>query len=62
MRNNNFNNYNNREFYSKTFIRKNDKVRDVAVIGMPDDRLGEIATAVIEVKDGFTLTEDEINE
>ena len=45
----------------ENFIRKNDKVRDVAVIGMPDDRLGEIATAVIEVKDGFTLTEDEIN-
>ena len=45
----------------ENFIRKNDKVRDVAVIGMPDDRLGEIATAVIEVKEGFTLTEDEIN-
>ena len=29
---------------------------------MPDDRLGEIAAAVIEVKDGFTLTEDEVNE
>ena len=45
----------------ENFIRKNDKVRDVAVIGMPDDRLGEIATAIIEVKDGLTLTEDEIN-
>ena len=45
----------------ENFIRKNDKVRDVAVIGMPDDRLGEIATAVIEVKEGFNLTEDEIN-
>ena len=45
----------------ENFIRKNEKVRDVAVIGMPDDRLGEIATAIIEVKEGFSLTEDEIN-
>ena len=45
----------------ENFIRKNEKVRDVAVIGMPDDRLGEIATAIIEVKEGFSLTEDEVN-
>ena len=45
----------------ENFIRKNEKVRDVAVIGMPDDRLGEIATAIIEVKEGFELTEDEVN-
>ena len=43
------------------FLRKNDKIKDVAVIGLPDARLGEIATAIIEVKEGFTLTEDEIN-
>jgi len=35
---------------------------DVAVIGMPDDRLGEIAAAVIEVKDGASLSEAEVNE
>ena len=43
------------------FIRRNNAVKDVAVIGLPDERLGEIAAAVIEVKQGFTLTEDEIN-
>ena len=43
------------------FLRKNDAVKDVAVIGLADARLGEIATAVIEVKEGFTLTEDEVN-
>ena len=44
------------------FIRANDKVKDVAVIGVPDTRLGEIAAAIIEVKDGCTMTEDEVNE
>ena len=42
------------------FIRKHDKVKDVAVIGLPDDRLGEIACAIVEAKDGMTLTEEEI--
>ena len=35
---------------------------DVAVIGLPDSRLGEIATAIIQIKDGMTCTEEEINE
>ena len=43
-------------------IRAFDKVKDVAVIGLPDKRLGEIATAIIEIKEGMTCTEDEINE
>ena len=43
------------------FLRKHDAIKDVAVIGLADQRLGEIATAVIEVKEGFTLTEDEVN-
>ncbi|MEE0843348.1 MAG: long-chain fatty acid--CoA ligase, partial [Ruminococcus sp.] len=34
---------------------------DVAVIGLPDHRLGEIATAVIEVKEGYTLSEEDVN-
>lgn len=38
------------------------KVYDVGVIGIPDQRLGEIAAAVIDPKPGMTLTEDEINE
>ena len=43
------------------FIRLNDKVKDVAVIGLHDDRLGEIAAAIIELKEGTTCTEEEIN-
>lgn len=46
----------------ENFIRKNDKVKDVAVIGMPDARLGEITAAIIEIKEGFECTEEEINE
>lgn len=46
----------------ENFIRQNDKVKDVAVIGTPDARLGERATAIIEVKDGFECTVDEINQ
>ena len=42
------------------FLRKNDRIKDVAVIGLPDERLGEIAAAIIQVKDGEQLTEDEV--
>jgi acyl-CoA synthetase (AMP-forming)/AMP-acid ligase II len=44
------------------FIREYDAVKDVAVIGLPDKRLGEIAAAIIEVKEGYTLTEDDVND
>ena len=44
------------------FLRKNDHIKDVAVIGLPDKRLGEIAAAVIEVKPDHTLTEQEVND
>ncbi|MCR5789556.1 MAG: acyl--CoA ligase [Lachnospiraceae bacterium] len=44
------------------FIRQNEKVRDVAVIGLPDKRLGEIAGAIISIKEGMTCTEEEIDE
>ncbi|HSW56912.1 MAG TPA: AMP-binding protein [Dehalococcoidales bacterium] len=42
-------------------VHKNNKVYDVAVIGIPDKRLVEIVAAVIDPKPGETLTEDEIN-
>lgn len=43
------------------FIRNNEAVHDVAVIGIPDKRLGEIAAAIIEVKPGYTLTKEEVD-
>ena len=44
------------------FLRKYDKIKDVAVIGLPHQRLGEIAAAIISVKDGMKCTEEEIVE
>ncbi|MGD6806656.1 MAG: class I adenylate-forming enzyme family protein [Candidatus Bathyarchaeia archaeon] len=41
-------------------IHNHPKVYDVGVIGLPDERLGEIVGAVIEVKSGEKLTEKEI--
>ena len=44
------------------FLRSHPAIKDVAVIGLPDKRLGEIAAAIISVKDGMTCTEDDIKE
>ena len=44
------------------FLRAFPKIKDVAVIGLPDARLGEIAVAIVEIKEGETCTEAEINE
>jgi len=46
----------------ENFISACSKVKDVAVIGLPDQRLGEIAAAIIEVKPDMECTEEEINE
>ena len=43
------------------FLRGHDKIKDVAVIGLPDARLGEITAAIIEIKEGETCTEGEID-
>ena len=43
------------------FLRGFEKIKDVAVIGLPDARLGEIAAAIVEIKAGMTCTEEEIN-
>ncbi len=44
------------------FLRKHNAISDVAVIGLPDQRLGEIAAAIIQVKQDMTLTEADIEE
>ena len=43
------------------FLRAFDKIKDVAVIGLPHPRLGEIAAAIVEIKEGVSCTEEEIN-
>ena len=43
------------------FMRGFDKIKDVAVIGLPHPRLGEIAAAIVEIRDGFTCSEEEIH-
>ena len=44
------------------FLRNIDAVHDVAVIGIPDKRLGETTLAVIELKPDQSCTEEEVNE
>ena len=43
------------------FLRTNKAILDIAVIGLPDPRLGEISAAIIELKPGETCTEEDIN-
>jgi acyl-CoA synthetase (AMP-forming)/AMP-acid ligase II len=42
------------------FLRTHEAVKDAAVIGLPDHRLGEIVAAVVEIKPGFSCSEAEI--
>ena len=46
----------------ENFMSKCPLIKDVAVIGLPDARLGEIACAIVETPSGVTCTEEEINE
>ena len=42
------------------FLRRHEAVKDVAVIGLPDERLGEIAAAIVEFKEGESRTLEEM--
>ena len=42
------------------FLRGHQKIKDVAVIGLPDKRLGEITAAIIELKPECRCSEEEI--
>lgn len=44
------------------FLRTNEAVHDVAVIGLPDKRLGEVSAAIIETKEGYILTEERVED
>lgn len=46
----------------ENFLSGYEKVKDVAVIGLPDPRLGEITGAIISVKDGMECSKEEIME
>jgi acyl-CoA synthetase (AMP-forming)/AMP-acid ligase II len=45
----------------ENFLQAHPKIQDVAIIGLPSLRLGEIATAVVQVKPGQKITTEEIN-
>ena len=46
----------------ENFLSKYPKIKDVAVIGIPDARLGEIAAAIIEPAAGAECSAEEIEE
>ena len=44
----------------ENFLMENQKIHDVAVIGIPDERLGEIVAAIVQPKSGQEMTEEEV--
>jgi acyl-CoA synthetase (AMP-forming)/AMP-acid ligase II len=43
-------------------LMKSPKIDDVACIGAPDDRLVEVVLAIVQLKEGQTMTEEEVIE
>lgn len=46
----------------ENFLKTNPAIKDAAVVGLPNNRLGEIIVAVIEIKPGFQCSKAEIKE
>ncbi|MFC1896656.1 class I adenylate-forming enzyme family protein, partial [Thermodesulfobacteriota bacterium] len=46
----------------ENFLQSHPKIQDAAVIGLPSLRLGEIAAAVVRVKEGKSLPKEEVDE
>lgn len=44
------------------FLMAHEKIQDAGVIGIPDERLGEIVAAIIKVKPGKQMSEGEVNQ
>ncbi len=44
------------------FLRQHSDIKDAAVIGLPDSRLGEITCAIIELQPGRRASEEQIND
>ena len=44
----------------ENFLQEYPKVKDVAVIGLPDKRLGEITGAIVEIEPGSDCTVEEL--
>lgn len=44
----------------ENFFQENENIKDIAVIGVPDDRLGEVPAGIISVKEGCDLSEKDI--
>ena len=46
----------------ENFLSAHPDIKDVAIIGLPDKRLGEISAAIIEIKQDHTCTEESVME